>query len=213
MNLNTISNNTTRRLDNTYYSVLEKLSTLQSSISSLKELSNIARDLNADFKTESEEVIREISDHLESFHDFAEQEQRIYALQERVHKGRDKVKVLGDRVDVVRERVEGWQRAELVWQDKTRKRLRILWIMMSVVAAVVFGLVVFRYTPARSHGPSVMRGFNASELLEKIPDFEDLKNETLSLRRSAEGSLKKLKNNKEKEVLEEDPRLRVFDEL
>src|SRR5437016_3208943 len=112
MNLNALSNTTTRRLDNTYYSILEKLSMLQSTISSLKELANMTRALKTDFKAESDEVVSDVSAQLDTFSDFSEQEKRIEALQERIKKGREKIKVLANRVDVVKERVEGWERAE-----------------------------------------------------------------------------------------------------
>ena len=40
---------------------------------------------------------------------------------------------LSRRVDIVRERIEGWARADKEWQDRTRKRLRYFWVMLSVV--------------------------------------------------------------------------------
>jgi hypothetical protein len=212
INLNTLSNTTTCRLDNTYYSVLEKLSMLQSSISSLKELASLTRALNTDFQIESADLVRQISGQLEGFQEFKSQETRIQSLQERVQKGRAKIKTLGGRVDVIKGRVEGWERAEVEWQDKTRRRLKALWIVMSVVAAIVVSLVVFRYTPARTHGPGVIKGLNISDLAGRIPNFEEMGNETWTLRRETEGVLEGLRR-RQGEVLEEDPRLRVFDEL
>lgn len=216
MGLNTLSNNTTRRLDNTYYTVLEKLSTLQNTIASMKEIATATRTLDTDFKTESEEVVRDITTQLEGFGGFEEQQERIESLQERVRKGRERIKVLGGRVEGVKKRVESWEMAEGEWQEKTRKRLRILWILMSVCAAAIFALVVFQYTPARTHGPGVLKGFNASSLLGEIPDMEKLKNETWNLKRSTEDALQSLRHKhkeEEEEKLEPDPRLRLFDEL
>ena len=212
MNLNALSNNMTRRLDNTYYSILEKLSMLQSTISSLKELANMTRTLKTDFKAESDEVVSDVTAQLDTFSGFSEQERRIRALQERIKKGREKIKVLASRVDVVKERVEGWERAEGAWQDKTRRRLRIMWILMSVVVAVLLALVVFQYTPARTHGLGVSKGWNDSELEGRIPGWEKIRNESWALKREVGERLEELRN-REKEPLEEDPRLRVFDEL
>ena len=216
MGLNTLSNNTTRRLDTTYYTVLEKLSTLQNTIASMKEVATMTRQLNTDFKTESEEVVKDITTQLEGFEGFEKQQKRIESLQERVKKGRERIKSLGGRVEAVKERVESWEMAEGEWQEKTRKRLRILWILMSVCAAVVLALVVFQYTPARTQGPGVMKGFNASSLVEKIPDMEKLKNETWNLKMSTEDALESLRHKhkeEEEDRLEPDPRLRLFDEL
>jgi hypothetical protein len=209
--LNTLSNNTTRRLDNTYYSVLEKLSLLQNTISSLKELAGLTRELNEEFKNESEEIVGDIRVQLDGFQGFEEQEKRIADLQARIVQGRDKIKILGGRVDVVRERVEGWEKAEFEWQEKTRKRLRVLWTLMSIVAVIVIALVVFRHTPARNH-PHLPEGMNASTLADKIPSFEQIANDTVNLTRKTVDALEGLKD-RDGEELEDDPRLRIFDEL
>jgi len=211
MSLNTLSNNTTRRLDNTYYSVLEKLSVLQNTISSLKELAGLTKELNEEFKSESEELVGDIQAQLDGFQGFEEQEKRITDLQARIVQGRDKIKILGGRVDVVRERVEGWEKAEFEWQEKTRKRLRVLWTLMSIVLVIFIALVVFRNTPARSH-PHLPDGMNASSLAEKIPSLEQIGNETINLTRKTIDAWEGLKE-RDGEELEDDPRLRIFDEL
>jgi hypothetical protein len=214
MGLNTLSNITTRRLDTTYYTVLEKLSTLQYTIMSMKELATLTRQQNKDFKTESEEVVKDITVQLDGFEGFDDQQKRIENLQERVKEGRQRIKALGGRVDVVKDRVESWERAEGEWQDKTRKRMRILWILMSVCVAAFLALVVFQYTPARTQGPGVIKDLNASSLAGKIPDMEKIKDEAWSLKRSAEDALESLRHKDEdQERLEPDPRLRLFDEL
>ncbi|TVY40764.1 hypothetical protein LSUB1_G002043 [Lachnellula subtilissima] len=171
MSLNTLSNNTTRRLDNTYYSVLEKLSVLQNTIISLKELAGMTKALNSEFKTESEEIVSDIRGQIDAFEGFESQESKIAGLQARIVQGREKITVLGGRVDVVRERVEGWERAEFAWQEKTRKRLRGLWIVMSVVAVLVLALVVLRHTPARTQGPGVIQGVNMTGLEKKVAEI------------------------------------------
>jgi hypothetical protein len=213
ISLNTLSNNTTRRLDNTYYSVLENLSMLQNTISSLKELAGIARELNGEFKSESEEIVGDIRIQLDGFEGFEKQEKKIAGLQARIVQGRDRIKVLGGRVDVVRDRVEGWEKAEFEWQEKTRKRLRVLWTVMSICAVLVVALVGFQYTPARMQGPGVIKGMNSSERLEeKIPSMEEIGNETFNLTRKTSDALKGLRDRDEERV-EDDPRLRLFDEL
>lgn len=229
--LNTLSNITTRRLDNTYYSVLEKLSMLQNTISSLKELADLARNLDAEFESEAEVVRSDISAQLDSFSDFQEQESRIADLKKRVEVGRGTVKGLGDRVDIVKERVAGWERAERDWQDKTRKRLKILWILVTICGAIFIALLVFQYTPGnpeayKGHNST---GLNATGLLGKIPDMESVKDESGIFGETPDGDTSKNKTwgptEKPDEFLEglrptdrtveteEDPRLRVFDEL
>ena len=78
LGLNALSNNATRRLDNTYYGVLEKHSVLQSTITSMKELASMTKQLNEKFKTESEEVTRDVEIQLDGFAGFEDQKKRIW---------------------------------------------------------------------------------------------------------------------------------------
>jgi hypothetical protein len=219
MGLNTEANATTRKLDNTYYSVLEKLSMLQNTITSMKELATMTRTLNEEFKAEAEEIVTDVNTQIDGFENFSEQEKRISALAERVKTGRAKIKVLGSRVDIVRDRVEGWERGEIEWQEKTRKRLRILWIVIAVIAAVVLALVAFQYTPAMNQQEmnATVTGLNKSGLLGKSPHLEMVRdNESWAAKRvwregDGRDTLDRLRNTEE--GLGEDPRLRVFDEL
>jgi hypothetical protein len=211
--LNDLPNNTTRRLDNTYYSVLEKLSALQSTIVSMKELAVLTRQLNEEFGTESEEVVRDVEGQLEGFEDFEEQRRRIQDLQTRVMDGRDKIKTLGTRVDIVKEKVEGWEKAEGEWQNRTRKRLRMLWIMIAVTGVAVLALMGMRYTPARNQAIEALKGVNASSLEEILPDLERIKNSTKSTGRTTMDAIERMLVKEGVEELQEDPRLRLLDEL
>lgn len=213
MGLNTLSNNITRRLDNTYYAVLEKLSVLQSTIMSMKELASMTKQLNEEFKTESEGVVHDVEIQLDGFEAFEDQQKHIEELQERVMAGRERIKTLGSRVDVVREKVEGWEKAEGEWQEKTRKRLRILWILMAMCGVIMVAMMGMKYTPARNQTIDALKGVNASSLAEILPDLERIKNETKSMGRSTLDALGKMLEKEEEEKLEEDPRLRLFDEL
>ncbi|KAH7398019.1 hypothetical protein BKA64DRAFT_673360 [Cadophora sp. MPI-SDFR-AT-0126] len=223
--LNTHSNSTTRRLDTTYYSVLEKLSTLQSTITSLKELAHLTRGLTEEFSTEAQEVVDDVTGQLDGFDGFREQEERLKALQERVGTGRARIKELGERVEVVRERVEGWEVAEGEWQDKTRRRLRVLWVGMSLVAGIIVVLMAVQYTPARElkvmgNSSEGVKGSNATGLLGVIPDIAGVREEgseewTLASTGMGEKVMEKLREGERGRDGngEEDPRLRVFDEL
>lgn len=213
VSLNTLSDTATRRLDNTYYSVLEKLSALQNTISSLRELAAVTQSLNSTFTDDADSLVFEVNDQISIFDNFNSQSSLIQRLQERVNAGRQKIQSLGGRVDGVKTRVESWERGEQAWQDRTRKRLKVLWIIISVVAGFFVCLVLFRYTPAKSAGPGqgVIRGWNASE----FPALGDMSNETFKLTRPrVKGSmLEGLKRKDDDEELKDDPRLRIFDEL
>ncbi|KFY41538.1 hypothetical protein V495_04894 [Pseudogymnoascus sp. VKM F-4514 (FW-929)] len=170
--LRILSNTTTSRLDNTYYSVLEKLSVLQASIASLKELSLIARQLNEDFDDDSQTVATEIQEQIKAFGDFQAPQTKIEALQARIKTGREKVNKLGARVEVIRKRAEGWAKVEDQWQEKTRKRIKLFWALSATIVVVLVGLLIFQYTPARSPGPSIVDGLNPRAITAGMLDLE-----------------------------------------
>ncbi|KAI1459038.1 hypothetical protein F4805DRAFT_98981 [Annulohypoxylon moriforme] len=147
--LSTSSTATTRRLDDTYYAVLEKLGTLQGTIIALKELAGMAQELDENFKTESQGLVNELEQQTDSFGHFQDQQKRIEELQGRIHEGRGKVEALSKRVDVVRDRIESWERADMEWQERTRRRLTIIWIITSIV---IFSLILLfvgaQYAPS-----------------------------------------------------------------
>ncbi|OTA82811.1 hypothetical protein M434DRAFT_84437 [Hypoxylon sp. CO27-5] len=149
MELSAASTTTTRRLDETYYAVLEKLSMLQNTVVALKELADMSQELNENFKAESKALVSELEQQADSFGQFDDQQKRIEELQGRIHAGRGKVEALSQRVDIVRERIEDWERADMEWQERTRRRLKIIWIITSVV---IFSLILLfvgsQYTPS-----------------------------------------------------------------
>lgn len=145
------STTTNRRLDDTYYVVLQKLTTLQNTILALKDLAQASSAASAGFIAESQSVLAEAQSQLDALGSFAEQESRVRALQDRVHGGREKIAALSGRVDVVRTRVERWERADRDWQERTRRRLKIVW---GVVMGVALMLLVL-YWGARLYAPEI----------------------------------------------------------
>ncbi|KAK2610831.1 hypothetical protein N8I77_004228 [Diaporthe amygdali] len=146
-----ISAGTTRRLDETYYSVLEKLTSLQNTVVALKELASASAAMNEGFTAESESVLAEAQAQLDAFGQFDEQQARVQALQDRIHGGRERISALSERVDIVRQKVERWERADFLWQNKTRRRIKIVW-------GVVLGLVLLMlllYVGARAYAPEL----------------------------------------------------------
>jgi len=172
------------------------------------------REVHSDFLEESEDVVEEVETALDSFDGFQNQQARIEALAERVKAGRTKAETLGTRVEAVRMKVDGWEKVEVEWQESTRRRLRILWIVIAVCGVIISGLMVFQFTPARTQGPGVIKGWDPNLIGGEAKDVERMKNETFSLRRSTVEALEKMRGEtKNLETLEDEPRLRVFDEL
>ncbi|KAK4193420.1 hypothetical protein QBC35DRAFT_105572 [Podospora australis] len=130
--LETLAGTTTRRLDDTYYSVLEKLGALQNTIAGLKELAGLHRELPSSFNKDADEIVEDVGTQLDAFGQFEDQQQLIESLQGRIYTGREAIKSLSERVDVVRARIENWERADREWQERTRKRLKAVWVISSI---------------------------------------------------------------------------------
>lgn len=215
VDMNELSNSTTRRLDSTYYMVLEKLSSLHSTMSSLKELAVMSRALKGEFERESRSVVGELETQLDGFDGFAPQEEKIRGLETRITTGRDRVKKLGKRVKVVSEKIEVWETLEGQWQQKMRSSKKIMWMVTAFVSTLVLGLVLSQYTPGKTQGLDVFKGLNLSNLSMEFPDLpkstELLINETLHMKRTASDVLEVLR--KPPERTEDNPVLRAFDEL
>ncbi|KAK3900929.1 hypothetical protein C8A05DRAFT_16820 [Staphylotrichum tortipilum] len=169
--LETFATTTTKQLDDTCYSVLEKLGTLQATIVALKELAEHSRDLSSTFDADSRELVGEISAQLDAFDRFEDQARRITSLQSRINTGRELVRSLSARVDAVSERVEGWGRADREWQEKTRRRLKVVWVVTLGVAVLVLSLFIgaqyvsegLEETTARA-GLETLRGGEGTEV-------------------------------------------------
>ncbi|RDA94444.1 hypothetical protein CP533_2277 [Ophiocordyceps camponoti-saundersi (nom. inval.)] len=150
--LKAFSTSMTKQLDDTYYAVLEKTSTLQSTVASLRDLAETLRGTCDGFDDDSRALESDTLRQVIALGNFEAQEAKISGLQSRILQGRTRIQKVTDRVDVVRRRIEGWERADEAWREKTRKRLKILWSVTSVVSIVFVALVVGAHYMAKGFG-------------------------------------------------------------
>ncbi|KAL2165271.1 hypothetical protein VTH06DRAFT_568 [Thermothelomyces fergusii] len=154
--LESFATTTTKQLDDAYYTFVEKLSALQGTIIALKEFCERSRQLNDRFHTEADELVTDISAQLDTFGQFEDQQKRIELLQGRIQAGRERIKLLSERVDAVSARIESWERADREWQEKTRKRLKAIWVVTSVVFLLVLSLFIgSQYVPENAGSRTV----------------------------------------------------------
>ncbi|KAH7328745.1 hypothetical protein B0I35DRAFT_418212 [Stachybotrys elegans] len=139
--LHTFSTSTSRQLDRTYFAVLEKMTTLQSTVMALKDLAESSQDIHGTFEKESRGLEHDIVTQLSAVGRFEQQQTKIEGLQDRIHSGRTQMQSLSRRVDVVRERIEGWAKADAQWRERTRKRLKVIWIIASVIVLAMLLLL------------------------------------------------------------------------
>ena len=212
--LHDFSATTTRRLDDTYYSVLKKLGTLQSTIASLKELADDSQQLHASFKAESDEVAKDIGSQLDTFGQFDEQQERIEGLQGRIQLGRERAQVLSDRVRVVQKRIDGWKHADEEWQERVRKRLKVIWVIMSSLVFVLVCLFFLeKYAPGSMDSSSSLVTDLATGKNDGRPPLDEISGNSSKSAEALTDEVREELNKRRGDGVAEEALLRAFDEL
>ena len=134
-----------RRLEYTYYSLLEKLGSLVGTIQSFQSLSEQTRQLISNFETETGKLDADTRRRVEKMRGgFEERDERVKDLEERSEKAGTKAKGLQTRLAEVRTMVEEWEARE----DQAVKTWWRVWGMVfwgSVVLSIlVISLVVYK---------------------------------------------------------------------
>ena len=114
---------TTRQLDDVYYSILEKLSVLQSTISNLQDLSSMTRELHKEFQDETGTFESEMREQIDAFGGFDNPKQRIGDFETRVKTSKAKADELSARLESARARVLALESEEKEYQDMVSRML------------------------------------------------------------------------------------------
>ncbi|PYH44788.1 uncharacterized protein BP01DRAFT_273282, partial [Aspergillus saccharolyticus JOP 1030-1] len=129
----------TRRLDYTYYNLLEKVAALDATLFSFQELLGSTSSLFADFKRETSGLDQEIRKQIGELQDFEPQLIRMKSLEDRMKMGRTKAQALNDRLENMRTEIECWEKKEKDYQDRMNRRFRVFWTFVAagVLAALL----------------------------------------------------------------------------
>ena len=152
----------TRRLDYTYYNLLEKITALNSTIGLFQDLSDSASTLLNDFERETAGLDQDIRKQINDLQGFEPQIQKADALDERMKLGRQRVEDLGQRLDTVRGEIERWEQRESEWQSRVSLRLRIFW------ATVTGGLLVLVLALVLQNSPTSQSLSSSPNLSQKL---------------------------------------------
>jgi tetrahydromethanopterin S-methyltransferase subunit B len=139
--IGTLATDVTRRLDYTYYNLLEKITALNSTISSFQELSDSASTLLNDFERETAGLDQDIRKQINDLQGFTPQIEKADALEQRMKAGRQRVEELGKRLETVRHEIDSWEQREKEWQMRTTRRLRIWGIVLGALVILAVALV------------------------------------------------------------------------
>lgn len=114
---------TSRCLDDTYYSILEKVSTLRQTIGTLQELSDLTKELHSNFETDARELTDDVQGQFENSDNFDTQQKQVAALEERIRAGKEKADALTARLAEAKERVDARAKSEAQWEASTDRTL------------------------------------------------------------------------------------------
>ncbi|MCJ1469625.1 hypothetical protein MMC07_008260 [Pseudocyphellaria aurata] len=138
----------TRRLDYTYYSLLQHISVLATLTSSLATLGSTTSQHHEHFSKSTSSLARTFNAQISGFDQtFGAQAERIDALETRLQEGWTRVGELGQRLENVRARVEESERGEREWQGRARRRVRMLWAGMSSLLAIFLVVLLVHHWP------------------------------------------------------------------
>lgn len=152
---------TTRQLDDVYYSILEKLSALQSTIFNLQELSSMTKNLHTEFQSETGTFEADMREQIEAFGGFENSKQRIGGFETRVKTSKAKADELSARLESARARVLALEAEEKQYQDMVSRmlvrfiltnqkltngkgRFRMMWIILGSIGAFIIALYTFQ---------------------------------------------------------------------
>lgn len=140
----TLATEITRRLDFTYYNLLERIGDLHSTIASFQELSMTTSALSEEFERESTGLCQEIRKQIEEHRGFDAQVQQICALEKRVRAGKEKVEALSGRLQSAGRAIDDWERRELELEKRSGRRFRVFWVVAAISFLVVVVAIVMR---------------------------------------------------------------------
>ncbi|EAT88044.2 hypothetical protein SNOG_04284 [Parastagonospora nodorum SN15] len=202
---------TSRRLDDTYYSILEKVSVLRQTIGSLQELSGLTKELHDNFESDTKELIDDVRGQYDGFDSFDNQQQQLVDLEERIHVGKQKADSLTHRLAKTKERVDARAQSEQEWA--ARKHPRILWAILGSIAALVFALILFHQLKPIdvTHDDRPTTDFASRAKIINAP-IPDIAKQAIIGPTTSKSELEPILTHAA-ESIGDDDRLRVFDEL
>ncbi|KAF2187741.1 hypothetical protein K469DRAFT_568939 [Zopfia rhizophila CBS 207.26] len=204
---------TSRRLDDTYYSILEKVSVLRQMIGSLQELSGLTKELHENFQSDTQELAEEVKGQVEAFDNFESQQEQVERLEERIKAGREKADALNARLEEARKRVQDRAKIEADWEAKTTRK--ILWGILGTIAGLIVVAILFQQFKSihSAHDPEHPLKFGPRSILSDDSIPEPAKEVLLQHSATRQGPQTLSKPATSASAIENDSRLRIFDEL
>ncbi|KAJ4288134.1 hypothetical protein N0V90_012151 [Kalmusia sp. IMI 367209] len=143
---------TSRRLDDTYYSLLERIAQCRQTIGSLQELSNLTQELHQNFQSDTKELAEDVEGQFEGFGNFEAQQEQVAVLEGRIKVGKDKADALNARLEEARRRVDARTKLEAELEARNTRHMRIFrGIIGAFLGLIVLSILFQQLRPVHLH--------------------------------------------------------------
>lgn len=161
----------TRQLDDTYYTILEKASILRSTVASLQQLADESRRMHAAFQEDTRKIEEDAKQNMQSFGNFDQQEKTISELVSKLEGSRERTEELNQRLESARLRVEAYEEHENAKAGRRRKQLHAMWMSLVAIGVLVAAIVLAKHRRAV--------GQKLSAVNQQLAGFGDTMNEVI----------------------------------
>ena len=221
--LNQTGTDITRRLDYTYYSLLEKIGSLVSTIGSFQSLSKQSHDLIENFSKEATALDSSTRGRTETFREgFDVRQLRVAELEGRGVKAQEKATKLSDRLESARKKVQEWESREAVAVKKRERWWKGVWGTVGTILGIIVLIICWKEwmgagDPVQAglgtHWRQLVNGSDAPGRAEVPDDVKGILREIGTRHKSHMPLLSSLAPASPTAKETPDTRLRVFDEL
>ncbi|KAK6000073.1 hypothetical protein QM012_004061 [Aureobasidium pullulans] len=129
----------TRKLDDTYYALLQKVGVLKATIASFQDLHSCLDETTKDFATRSDSLVKDITTQIDGFQNMSQQDESIDQLVKRLHKAKERAEVCESRLESCRSRLEQWEKKE---QEKNKRNNRTWALALTALTAFILLVLV-----------------------------------------------------------------------
>lgn len=168
-NVEEVAMSSTRQLDDTYYTILEKASLLRSTVSRLQGLAEESRTMHSTFQEQRGKLEKDTTENLKGFENFESQEKAINDLVSQLKNAKDQRDRLGQRLEAARNRVEAYEMREKEKKKKSRMRWSVTWaVLVAFLVLIVAYLVTKRRDAVVNSVPSVAKVFEIASSITAL---------------------------------------------
>ncbi|KAF2716590.1 hypothetical protein K431DRAFT_289290 [Polychaeton citri CBS 116435] len=134
-----------RQLDDTYYMILEKASSLRSTVASLQKLADQGMRMHKTFEEETSTLEKGTRGSAEGWEGFSEQQRIVNELVMKLQDNKAQTEKLNGRLHVARKRVEAYDDRQRRQHVRSQNRWRMIWFALATLVIFMLSLLIARH--------------------------------------------------------------------